>query len=90
MTRSIREIWDGFVTRSIREMIDFLMSILSTPFESTPIKHQTSLIYILRFVHLIVVIGAKFYSQRWPRDHLSWRAIINQHGLAPFRYHYVT
>ena len=45
MTRSIREIWDGdlgrrfgteiwdgFVTRSIREVIDFLMSILSTPF----------------------------------------------------------
>jgi len=33
------------VTRSIREMIDFLMSILSTPFVSTPINHQTSLIY---------------------------------------------
>ena len=24
------QFWDGFVTRSVREMIDFLMSILST------------------------------------------------------------
>ena len=36
-----------FLTRLHVLFDHFLMSILSTPFESTPIKHQTSLIYLI-------------------------------------------
>ena len=42
---------NDFLKSIFREMTDFLMSILPTPFESTPIKHQTSLIYFGSFLH---------------------------------------
>jgi len=46
LRQSCKMLGAQFLTRSVREMIDFLMSICPRHFVSTPIKHQTSLIYL--------------------------------------------